>query len=246
MTEGLRDHILFNGIKYEWLAQSGMRMTTEDGFVVYTDPVMLDANPPKAGLILISHHHVDHCLPEFVAAIRDEQTKLAAFHESYVKYCAQDIKGVRTVKIGQTIELAGVRITGIEAYTKKGFHMRGEGCGFVIELGGQRIYFSGDTAGIKEMEVLGAIDVAILPICDNTYTIDLHDAANAVRTIKPKVFIPVHYTPMDEPDPQPTEGMLFSKDPRFFTRKEDPSTLNKELEGSGIEVAILKKLCGCG
>ncbi|MBI5901886.1 MAG: MBL fold metallo-hydrolase [Deltaproteobacteria bacterium] len=219
----------FNGIKYEWLAQSGLRMTTDDGFVIYTDPIMLDPGPPKAGLILISHHHVDHCLPEFVAAIRDDNTRLAAFHESYVKYCAQDIKRVRTVKIGQTIDLSGVKITGIEAYTKRGFHMRGEGCGFIIELRGQRIYFSGDTAGIKEMEGLGPIDVAILPIADNTYTIDLHDAASAVRLIKPKLFIPVHYTPMDEPDPRMTEGMMFSKDPRFFTRKEDPSTLNKEL-----------------
>ncbi len=243
MAEALKDHVIFNGIKYEWLAQSGLRMTAYDGFVIYTDPVMLDANPPKAGLILISHHHVDHCLPEFVSPIRDENTRLAAFHESYVKYCAQDIKGVRTVKIGQTIELSGVKITGIEAYTKRGFHMRGEGCGFVMELKGQRIYFSGDTAGIKEMEGLGPIDVAIMPISDNTYTIDLHDTANAVRTIRPKLFIPVHYTPMDEPDPQMTEGMMFSKDPRFFTRKEDPCALNKELAGSGIEVAVLRKLC---
>lgn len=246
MTGALKDHIVFNGIKYEWLVQSSMRITTDDGLVLYTDPVMLDAEAPKAGLILISHHHVDHCLPEFVSPIRDEDTRLAAFHESYVKYCAQDIKGVRTVKIGQTIELAGVKITATEAYTKRGFHMRGEGCGFVIELRGRRIYFSGDTAGIKEMEALGAIDAAILPIADNTYTIDLHDAANAVRMIKPKLFIPVHYTPVDEPDPQLTEGMMFSKDPRFFTRKEDPFALNKELEGSGIEVAILKKLCRCG
>lgn len=244
MTEALKDHIIFNGIKYEWLAQSSMRITTDDGLVLYTDPIVLDKDPPKAGMILISHHHVDHCLPEFVAPIRDEGTKLAAFHESYVKYCAQDIKGVRTVKTGQTIELSGVRITGTEAYTKRGFHMRGEGCGFVIELEGQRIYFSGDTANIKEMEALGAIDAAILPIADNTYTIDLHDTAGAVRTIRPKLFIPVHYTPMDEPDPQVTEGMMFSKDPRFFTRKEDPLAVKKALEGSGIEVAILKKLCG--
>ena len=131
------DHVLFNGIKYEWLAQSGIRMTTGDGFVIYTDPIMLDANPPKAGLILISHHHVDHCLPEFISPIRDDNTKLAAFHESYVKYCAQDIKGVRTVKIGQTIELSGVRITGTEAYTKRGFHTKGEGCASSWSLEGR-------------------------------------------------------------------------------------------------------------
>ena len=166
-----KDFVLLNNIKYEWLGQSTMRITTDDGFVIYTDPVLLDENPPKADLILITHHHVDHCLPEFVVPIRNDKTKLAAFHESYIKYCVEDIKGVRTVKIGQTIELAGVKITGIEAYTQRGFHMKGEGCGFLIEHKGQRIYFAGDTTNIKEMGELKDIDTAILPICDNIYAI---------------------------------------------------------------------------
>jgi len=237
-----KDFIVFNGIKYEWLGQSTVRMTTDDGFVVYTDPILLDENPPKADLILISHHHVDHCLPEFVVPIRDDNTKLAAFHESYIKYCVQDIKGVRTVKIGQTIELAGVKITGTEAYTPRGFHIKGEGCGFLIEIKGQRIYFSGDTTNIKEMEELKDIDCAILPICDNAYAIYTEDIIKAVKIIKPKLFIPVHFTPMDEPDPVVKEGMFATKDPRFFTRKEDPESLLPLFEGTGIQVAILKKL----
>jgi L-ascorbate metabolism protein UlaG (beta-lactamase superfamily) len=217
-------------------------MTTDDGFVIYTDPVLLDENPPKADLILITHHHVDHCLPEFVVPIRNDKTKLAAFHESYIKYCVEDIKGVRTVKIGQTIELVEVKITGIEAYTQKGFHMKGEGCGFLIEYKGQRIYFAGDTTNIKEMEGLKGIDAAILPICDNIYAISTEEIVKAVKVIKPKLFIPVHFTPIDEPDPVVKEGMFATKDPRFFTRKEDPKILLPLFEGTGIEVAILKKL----
>jgi len=239
---GKKNFVILNSIKYEWLGQSTVRMTTDDGFVVYTDPILLDENPPKADLILISHHHVDHCLPEFVVPIRDDNTKLAAFHESYIKYCVQDIKGVRTVKIGQTIELAGVKITGTEAYTPRGFHIKGEGCGFLIELKGQRIYFAGDTTNIKEMEELKDIDCAILPICDNAYAIYTEDIIKAVKIIKPKLFIPVHFTPMDEPDPVVKEGMFATKDPRFFTRKEDPESLLPLFEGTGIQVAILKKL----
>ena len=234
--------VLLNNIKYEWLGQSTMRMITDDGFVIYTDPVLLDENPPKADLILITHHHVDHCLPEFVVPIRNDKTKLAAFHESYIKYCVEDIKGVRTIKIGQTIELAGVKITGIEAYTQRGFHMKGEGCGFLIEYKGQRIYFAGDTTNIKEMEELKDIDVAILPICDNIYAISTEEIVKAVKIIRPKLFIPVHFTPIDEPDPVVKEGMFATKDPRFFTRKEDPQKLLLLFEGSGIQVAILRKL----
>ncbi len=241
-TSEEKDFVSLNSIKYEWLGQSTVRMTADDRFVIYTDPVLLDENPPKADLILITHHHVDHCLPEFVASIRDEKTHLAAFHESYTKHCVQDIKAVRTVKIGQTIELSGIKITGIEAYTQRGFHMKGEGCGFLIERKGQRIYFAGDTTNIKEMGELKDIDAAILPICDNIYAISTEEIVKAVKIIKPKLFIPVHFTPMNEPDPVIKEGMFATKDPRFFTRKEDPRKLLPLFEGSGIQVAMLRKL----
>lgn len=237
-----KESITFNGIKYEWLGQSTVRMTSSDGFTIYTDPVMLDENPKRADMILITHHHVDHCLPEFITPIRDEATKVAAYHESYLKYCVQDIKGVRTIKIGQTVELSGVQITGIDAYTARGFHIKGEGCGFLIDFKGQRIYFSGDTTNIKEMASLKGIDVAILPICDNTYTIKAEDMAAAAKVINPKLFIPVHYTPENEPDPEVTGGLFFSKDPRFYTRKEDPGVMIPFLKGSGIQVGALKKL----
>ena len=215
------DSITLDSIRYEWLGQSCVRMTAP-GTVIYTDPVILDNNPLIATLILITHHHVDHCLPEFITPIRDEKTKLAAFHDSYITHCAQEIKGVRTVKIGQTIELAGAIITGIDAYTKRGFHMKGEGCGFLIETNGQRIYFSGDTARIPEMSGLGHIDTAIMAIADNAYAIDMKDVAEAVKEIKPRLLIPVHYTPSGEADPILTPEMFFSKDPAFFTRKENP------------------------
>lgn len=239
-----RDSIALNGIKYEWLGQSGVRMTSEDGFVIYIDPVMLDEGASAASLILISHHHVDHCLPEFITPIRGEKTKLAAFHDSYIKYCVADIKGVRTVKAGETITLAGVKVTGVPAYTEKGFHMKGEGCGFLIEFRGQRVYFAGDTGRTAEMDALKDIDCAILPIADNTYSIKMEEMAEAVRIMRPRLFIPVHFTPMGEPPPEVTGDMFFSKDPRFFTIREDPERLVPLLEGSRTEVAVLKKLGG--
>lgn len=238
----LKKSVTFNGSRFEWLTQSAVRATFADGFVIYFDPVMLDAKAPLADLILITHHHVDHCLPEFITPIRSEHTHIAAFHDSYVKYCVKDIKGVRTVKIGQTITIGDAKITGIEAYTKRGFHSKGEGCGFILEYKGVTIYFSGDTSRIDEQSQLGRIDVAIMPIADNTYTIDAMDIVEAVKVIKPRLFIPVHFTPVDEPDPVITEGMFSTKDCRFFTRKADPALLVPLFDNTGIEVALLKKL----
>jgi len=238
----LMDHITHDGFKYEWLGQSTVRITTTSGFVIYTDPVMLDNVPPKAGLILITHHHVDHCLPEFVAPLRDETTKLGAFHPSYITHCVQEIKGVRTIKVGQKVALGPASVTGVEAYARRGFHMKGEGCGFLIEIEGQRIYFSGDTERIPEMEKLGEVDVAILPIADNIHSIDAAEMAQAALDMKASLFIPVHFTPVDEGEPEIKEGEFFSKDARFFTSPADPADLATILEGSGTTLALLKKI----
>ena len=237
-----KDRLQDGGISYEWLGQSTMRITAAGGFVIYTDPVLLDADPPPADLILITHHHVDHCLPEFVAAVRKADTRLGAFHPSYVTHCAQDIKGVRTVNIGQTVEFGPARVTGVEAYARRGFHMKGQGCGFVIEVSGRRIYFSGDTSATEEMKGLRDIDVAIVSICDNTYHINPEEVVEAVKGFSPRLFIPVHFTPVDEPDAVMTEGMFATKDPRFFTRKEDPGRFAPAFEGTGVELVVLKKL----
>lgn len=244
------DHIFHNGVKYEWLGQSTVRVIGRDGFVLYFDPVMLDSDPPKADLLLISHHHVDHCLPEFVVPIRSEDTALGAHHDSYVKHCAQDIKGVRAIKIGQTVELRGVKVTGVSAYTMRGFHEKEDGvetgCGFLVDFFGQRIYFSGDTAATPEMEELSGIDVAIICIADNIGAISTTEMIEAARRLSPQLFIPVHFTPEDAPEPELKEGMLGTKDPRFFTTKVDIEALDKAFEGTGVEVAHLKMLASYG
>jgi len=236
------ESITHNGFRYEWLGQSTMRITAPSGFVIYTDPVMLDSGAPEAGLILITHHHVDHCLPEFVVPLRGAGTKIGAFHESYIKHCVQEIKGARTIKVGQTITLGPAIVTGVEAYAARGFHMKGEGCGFLIEIEGQRIYFAGDTQRIPEMDALGKIDVAILPIADNIHSIDAADMARAAVAMGATLFVPVHFTPGGEGEPEIKEGEFFSKDPRFFTSPADPATLAPLFEGTKTKIALLKKL----
>lgn len=66
--------------------------------------------------------------------------------------------------------------------------------GFLFDIGGKKIYHAGDTGLTMEMQLLETeeIDLALLPIGGN-FTMDTEDALRAVRMIKPKAVIPMHY-----------------------------------------------------
>jgi serine/threonine protein kinase len=83
-----------------------------------------------------------------------------------------------------------------EAGERLKFHTKGQGNGYVVTLGGRRIYLSGDTEDIPEMLALRNIDVAF--VCMNLpYTMTVEQAARAVRAFKPRVVYPYHYRGSD-------------------------------------------------
>ncbi len=76
------------------------------------------------------------------------------------------------------------------------FHSKGRGNGYVLTLGGKRIYISGDTEDVPEMRALKDIDVAF--VCMNLpYTMSPEQAASAVKEFKPKAVYPYHYRGSD-------------------------------------------------
>ena len=75
-------------------------------------------------------------------------------------------------------------------------HPLGTGNGYVLTIGGKRIYMSGDTGDITEMRLLPNIDVAF--VCMNVpFTMNITNAASAVRDFRPKVIYPYHYKNQD-------------------------------------------------
>lgn len=72
------------------------------------------------------------------------------------------------------------------------FHEKGRGNGYILTLGGERVYISGDTEDIPEMRNLENIDIAF--VCMNLpYTMTVESAASAVLDFKPKKVYPYHY-----------------------------------------------------
>ena len=180
--------MMLQGIR--WLGHASFRLG--DGLVVYIDPWKL-ANPEPADLILITHAHRDHCSVEDVRRIVKTDS-LIVCPASCLEKLGSDLAGrVRTVAPGDAIEVLGLSVEAVPSYnTNKPNHPKAAGnVGYVVEIGGQRIYHAGDTDLIPEMAAV-CCDVALLPV-GGTYTMNVEEAAQAVARIKPRVAVPMHY-----------------------------------------------------
>ena len=97
------------------------------------------------------------------------------------------------MKTNQTRRILGIRFETVPAYNvNKTFHTKEKGwVGYIIELGGIRYYFAGDT-DINEENKKVKCDVAFIPV-GGTYTMDYKEAAELINEIKPKIAVPIHY-----------------------------------------------------
>jgi L-ascorbate metabolism protein UlaG (beta-lactamase superfamily) len=74
--------------------------------------------------------------------------------------------------------------------------MPGEGNGYILTFGDQRIYAAGDTENIPEMKNLRGIDCAFLPV-NVPYTMTPEMAADAAKAFRPRILYPYHYGDTD-------------------------------------------------
>ena len=170
-----------------WLGHASFRITVGD-MVIYIDPWKLQ-QPKAADLVLVTHGHRDHLSVVDIAKVANASTVLVC-----PASCRASLAGhVERVQPGDTVTVKGVSIEVVPSYNvDKPHHPREQGnVGYVIELGGWRIYHAGDTDLIPEMADVHC-DVALLP-AGGKYTMNAAEAAEALELIKPKVAIPMHW-----------------------------------------------------
>jgi L-ascorbate metabolism protein UlaG (beta-lactamase superfamily) len=95
-----------------------------------------------------------------------------------------------------------------------------------IEVGDARIALIGNVApklSEQQLESLGVVDILILPVGGNGYTLDATSAASIVRQIDPKVVIPTSYA----------DSAL-----KYEVAQDDLATFTKEL---GVPVETVSK-----
>lgn len=97
---------------------------------------------------------------------------------------------------GQSRTFGGVRVDAIASYDLTPGapeHPKGEANGYVVTLGGRRIYFAGVTQCVPELKALGDIDVAFVPLNIPPNRMSPAESAECVRALRPKAVYTYHY-----------------------------------------------------
>jgi L-ascorbate metabolism protein UlaG (beta-lactamase superfamily) len=186
------------GVQITWLGHDGFRLKKDK--VVYLDPFQLTAAAEPADVVCVTHEHSDHLSVDDLARIVTPHTTMVTIPACRGAVVGLHAKAVRIVKPGDRLEVDGIAIHAVPAYNTSKFrspgnpfHPQADGkVGFVIGIGGLRIYHAGDTDAIPEMASLGSVDVALVPV-SGTYVMTAAEAVTACSAIRPTLAIPMHY-----------------------------------------------------
>ena len=199
------DKVQQNTLK--WLGHACFSITTSKGKVILIDP-WITGNPvcpvtlaeiENVDMILVTHDHFDHSAN--VAEISQKTgATVVGFPETVGKLKTGHalpegnvIFGGIGMNIGGTATIDDISITMTQAFHSS---ETGAPCGYLIRLeNGPIVYHAGDTGIFASMQTLGdlyPIDVALLPV-GSCFTMDPVQAAAALKLLRPKKAIPMHY-----------------------------------------------------
>ena len=170
------------------------------GKVIHVDPWGQGdySSAPRADYILITDIHGDHMDKNVVAKLKKDSTIIIAPAEVQKTITeAQVMNNGEKKKFGD-LEVEAVPMYNLQRGPQPGalYHTKGRGNGYILTLGGKRVYLSGDTEAIPEMKALKNIDIAF--VCMNLpYTMTPEEAAEGVRAFRPKVVYPYHHRGSD-------------------------------------------------
>jgi L-ascorbate metabolism protein UlaG (beta-lactamase superfamily) len=179
-----------------------------DGVRLVTDPVLrhrvahlrrarrLEAGVDTPDAVLLSHGHYDHFDRPSLQRLRG--ARLIA-----PRGLVRGLEGLELTEVdeGDEVEVGSLVVRATHAEHEGGRPPRREGTalGYAI-LGSRRVFFAGDTELFEEMEgLVPDLDLALIPIwgwgpsLGRGQHLDPESAAEAVRRLRPKLVVPIHW-----------------------------------------------------
>lgn len=205
------------------------------GTVVLIDPwnrAGLDS-AQKADIILITDdvgHHLD---PDAIDRFRKPSTQVFITTQGKEKWPTGTV-----LENGDSISVAEVQIEAIAAYDiipGEPSHPKGEANGYVITLGGTRLYFAGVTECVEEVKALRNINVAFLPMNVPLGRMTPEATAECAKTLSADVLYPYHYD-QDYARRAYDPDYVGQELPQGRSVAQSLTALEQELRGSRIEV----------
>jgi L-ascorbate metabolism protein UlaG (beta-lactamase superfamily) len=198
--------------RIRWLGHACLHLET-DGVNILIDPFLtgnpkaaIKADEATADFILVSHGHGDH-VGDTIAIARRTGATVVCNYEISEWLQKQGVAKVHGQQHGGGHDFAfgNCKLTlAFHGSVLPDGSNGGNPCGFLLKLNdGSVIYDAADTGLFSDMKLIGeeGLDLAILPIGDN-YTMGPDDAVRAVKFLKPKRVVPIHYNtfPLIEQD----------------------------------------------
>jgi len=184
-----------------WLIDTGHGVLLVDPFFDECPTASMKARDVHCDAILITHAHFDHVADAVAIAKRTQATVFCNF-EIAQWLGKQGVDKTQPMNFGGRVQVPGGTAKMEIAHHSSSFAdgtYGGNPAGWLLDVGGRRIYIAGDTCLFSDMERIGrpdahgrCLDVAILPIGD-LFTMGPDDALEALRLLKPKVALPNHY-----------------------------------------------------
>jgi L-ascorbate metabolism protein UlaG (beta-lactamase superfamily) len=198
-----------------WEIESEGRKIIIDPFIADNPLAPIKPSDIKVDAVLVTHGHGDH-LGDSIEISKSCQVPIISVFE-LINYVTSKGATGHPLHIGGGFQFDFGHVKATIAHHGAGGpngEYLGTPCGYVITMGGKKIYHSGDTGLFLDMKLIGEmnpLDVALLPIGDN-FTMGIDDAVKAVEFLNPKIAIPMHYDTFD----------VIKADPNDFVKKVKP------------------------
>ena len=232
-------------------AQSSSRIAAEGGDIVITPIIHSSAQVEHAGrvihidpwtvgdlsrakpadLILVTDDPGHHLDPDAIAQLRKPGAPVLVTEKAHAGFP----DGI-VLANGQSGIFAGISVEAIPAYDMtpgEPYHPEGEANGYVITLGGKRLFFSGVGECVPEIRALQDIDVAVMPMNLPVDRMRPIPVAECLKTFSPEIVYLNHY---DNPHARWLTDPSVNPPPDAERTAASIHALREALEGTGIEL----------